>query len=68
MEADATIKFRNGKCVSGVILDLVDDETIIDGLAFVPNECLELYRNTESDQLIVRLESDNVESISLIMK
>ena len=68
METDAFVKFKNGKSLYGIIIDLIRDKTMMESLRFVPNHSLELYRATENPQFIMILESQHVTSVDVCLK
>ena len=68
IETDAMVKFKNGKSIYGIIIDLIRDGKMTESLRFVPNHCLELYRATENPQFIMTLEPKHVASVDLCLK
>lgn len=68
METDAMITFKNGKSIYGIIIDFIKDDSMLESLRFVPNHSLELYRATENPQLVMTLESENVDSVDVSLK
>ena len=67
IEIDAIVKFKNGKSIYGVIIDLIKDEKV-DDLRFVPNQWLKLYRDTEHPQFIMTLDSTSVSAVDICLK
>ncbi len=68
METDAMVKFKNGKSIYGIIIDVIKDESMLESLRFVPNHSLDLYRATENPQLVITLEPANVASVDVSLK
>lgn len=68
METDALVTFKNGRSVYGIILDLMNGSSEIENLKFVPNYSLELYRATESSQLVIMLNKTSVSAVDICLK
>ncbi len=68
METDAYVRFKNGKSFYGIIIDFINNESMLESLRFVPNHSLELYRATENPQLVMTLKSENLDSVDVSLK
>jgi len=68
IETDALVKFKDGKSLYGVIIDLIKDESMPESVRFVPNHVRELYRATESPQFVIMLDPEHVASVDVNLK
>ena len=50
------------------IIDFIKDESLLEGLRFVPNHVLKSYRATENPQFVMMLDSEHVTSVDVNLK
>ena len=68
IKTDALVRFKNGKSIYGIIIDLIKDESLHESVRFVPNDVLKSYRATANPQFVMMLDSKNVTSVDVSLK